>query len=89
MIQVEFLGILRGTKHERESQLWIDYLTELKIQEDQPLTLFVYPANTKAKLPDDFVKYSLRPESPLQLDPDLISRNLLFWLDEFTNIVLR
>jgi thiamine transport system substrate-binding protein len=87
--QVEFAGILRGTKHEREAQLLIDYLSDTKFQEDLPLTLFVYPANTKAKLPDDFVKYSLRPESPLQLDPDLISNNLLFWLDEFTNIVLR
>jgi thiamine transport system substrate-binding protein len=87
--QVEFAGILRGTKHEPEAQLLIDYLTDIKFQEDLPLTLFVYPANSKAKLPDNFVKYSLRPESPLQLDPDLISNNLLFWLDEFTNIVLR
>ena len=87
--QVEFAGILRGTKHERESQLLIDYLTDIKFQEDLPLTLFVYPANVNAKLPDDFVKYSLRPESPLQLDPDLISRSLLIWLDEFTNIMLR
>ena len=87
--QVEFAGILRGTKHEREAQLLIDYLTDIKFQEDLPLTLFVYPANNKAKLPEDFVKYSLRPESPLQLDRDLISSNLLFWFDEFTNIVLR
>ena len=87
--QVEFAGILRGTKHKPEAQLLIDYLTDIKFQEDLPLTLFVYPANSKAKMPDDFVKYSLRPESPLQLDPDLISNNLLFWLDEFTNIVLR
>ena len=87
--QVEFAGILRGTKHEREAQLLIDYLTDVKFQEDLPLTLFVYPANKKAKLPEDFVKYSLRPESPLQLDPDLISRSLLIWLDEFTDIVLR
>lgn len=87
--QVEFAGILRGTKHEREAQLLIDYLTDIKFQEDLPLTLFVYPVNNKAKLPEDFVKYSLRPESPLQLDPELISRNLLIWLDEFTNIVLR
>ena len=87
--QVEFAGILRGTKHESEAKLLIDYLTDLKFQEDLPLTLFVYPANNNAKLPDDFVKYSLRPESPLQLDPELISRSLLIWLDEFTNIMLR
>jgi len=87
--QVEFAGILRGTKHESEARQLIDYLSDVKFQEDLPLTLFVYPANKLAKLPDDFVKYSLRPESPLRLDPDLIARSLLIWLDQFTNIVLR
>ncbi len=87
--QVEFAGVLRGTKHERESQLLIDFLTDVKFQEDLPLTLFVYPVNKNAKLPEDFLKYSLRPESPLQLDPDLIANNLLNWLETFTNIVLR
>ena len=87
--QVEFAGVLRGTKHEREAQLLIDFLTDVKFQENLPLTLFVYPVNKNAKLPEDFLKYSLRPESPLQLDPDLIANNLLNWLETFTNIVLR
>ena len=87
--QVEFAGVLRGTKHEREAQLLIDYLTGVKFQEDLPLTLFVYPANTKAKLPAEFLKYSLRPELPLQLDPELIAKNRTTWLDTFTSKVLR
>ena len=87
--QVEFAGILRGTKHLREAQLLIDYLTGIAFQEDLPLTLFVYPTNTKATLPIEFVKYSLRPESPLQLDPLLIAKQMTAWLDIFTNIVLR
>ena len=87
--QVEFAGVLRGTKHEREAQLLIDFLTDVKFQEDLPLTLFVYPVNKNAELPEDFLKYSMRPESPLQLDPDLIAKNLLNWLETFTNIVLR
>ena len=87
--QVEFAGVLRGTKHEREAQLLIDYLTGVKFQEDLPLTLFVYPANTKAKLPAEFLKYSLRPELPLQLDPKLIAERRTAWLDKFTNTVLR
>jgi thiamine transport system substrate-binding protein len=87
--QVEFAGVLRGTKHEREAQLLIDYLTGIKFQEDLPLTLFVYPANTKAKLPTEFIKYSLRPELPLQLDPKLIAERRTAWLDMFTDTVLR
>ena len=87
--QVEFAGVLRGTKHEREAQLLIDYLTSVTFQEDLPLTLFVYPANTKAKLPAEFLKYSLRPELPLQLDPKLIAAQRTVWLDIFTNTVFR
>ena len=87
--QVEFAGVLRGTKHEREAQLLIDYLTGVKFQEDLPLTLFVYPANKKAVLPAEFLRYSLRPELPLQIDPKLIAENLTTWLDIFTNKVLR
>ena len=87
--QVEFAGVLRGTKHEREAQLLIDYLTGVKFQEDLPLTLFVYPANKKAVLPAEFLRYSLRPELPLQIDPKLIAENLTAWLDIFTNKVLR
>lgn len=87
--QVEFAGVLRGTKHEREAQLLIDYLTGVTFQEDLPLTLFVYPANTKAKLPAEFLKYSMRPELPLQIDPKLIAENRTKWLDIFTDKVLR
>lgn len=87
--QVEFAGVLRGTKHEREAQLLIDYLTGVTFQEDLPLTLFVYPANTKAKLPAEFLKYSMRPELPLQIDPQLIAENRTKWLDIFTDKVLR
>ena len=84
-----FAQVLRGTKHEREAQLLIDYLTGVKFQEDLPLTLFVYPANKKAVLPAEFLRYSLRPELPLQIDPKLIAENLTAWLDIFTNKVLR
>ncbi|MEY3414343.1 MAG: hypothetical protein RJA79_1218 [Actinomycetota bacterium] len=87
--QVEFAGVMRGTKHEREAQLLIDYLTGVKFQEDLPLTLFVYPANKKAVLPAEFLRYSLRPELPLQIEPKLIAENLTTWLDIFTNKVLR
>ncbi len=87
--QVEFAGVLRGTKHQREAEMLIDYLTGVVFQQDLPLTLFVYPTNTKATLPAEFVKYSMRPESPLQLDPQLIATQRTVWLDKFTNTVLR
>jgi len=86
--QVEYAGILRGTKHETEARLLIDYLTNVAFQNDLPLTQFVYPVNTSAVLPEAFTMYSLRPENPLSLEPQIIAQNRTAWLDEWTRIVL-
>lgn len=87
--QVEYVGVLRGTKHEAEAQLLVDYLTDLTFQNDLPLTQFVYPVNINATLPEAFTKYSLRPENPLTLEPSVIAEHRTAWLDEWTQIVLR
>lgn len=87
--QVEYAGVLRGTPHQVEARLLIDYLTDVLFQNDLPLTQFVYPVNTNATLPEIFTKYSLRPESPLSLEPNVIAEHRTAWLDEWTQIVLR
>lgn len=87
--QVEYAGVLRGTKHEAEAQLLVDYLADVTFQNDLPLTQFVYPVNINSTLPDAFTKYSLRPENPLTLEPNFIAEHRTAWLDEWTQIVLR
>ena len=87
--QIEYVGILRGTKHEAEAKLLIDYLTDLTFQNDLPLTQFVFPVNNGAVLPEAFTKYALRPENPLRLEADVIATNRTAWLDEWSAIVLK
>lgn len=87
--QVEYVGVLRGTQHQAEARLLVDYLTDVKFQSDLPLTQFVYPVNLSAILPEAFTKYSLRPENPLTLEPSVIAEHRTAWLDEWTQIVLR
>ncbi len=87
--QVEYVGVLRGTQHQAEARLLVDYLTDIAFQSDLPLTQFVYPVNMNVTLPDAFTKYSLRPENPLSLDPNVIAEHRTAWLDEWTQIVLR
>ncbi len=53
-----------------------------------PLNMFVYPVNTKATLPDEFVKYSVVPDDPLTLPPDEIAKDRDTWIDEWTSTVL-
>ncbi len=87
--QVEFAGVLRGTKHEPEAQQLVDFLAGERFQRELPLTLFVYPARLGVELPKEFTEYAVVPDAPLTVDPATITANRADWLDEWTQIVLR
>ena len=81
--QVEFAGILRGTKSKTAAEKLIDYLTGPTFQADLPLTLFVNPANTTVKLPKVFTDFAAKPTNPLTVAPADIEANRTTWLKEW------
>jgi thiamine transport system substrate-binding protein len=87
--QVEFVGILQGTKQRSLAEKLIDYMLSVPFQEDIPGQMFVYPVNSQAKLPDVFVKYAQAPEQPARMDMAEISRNRDTWIQAWTETVLR
>jgi thiamine transport system substrate-binding protein len=87
--QIEFAGILRGTRHLEAARALVDELLSPRVQEDLPLTLFVEPANSRAALPEVFTQYASRPETPWTLPPADIAANRLEWIDAWTSVVLR
>ena len=87
--QYEFAGILRGTEHEQAAGLLIDFLVSPTFQNDLPLTQFVWPINTTAEVPREFLDYALRPENPLMIDSATIAARRAEWLDQFSDIMLR
>jgi len=87
--QVEFVGILNGTRHEDEARKFVDFLIDESFQADMPLNMFVFPARTGVPLPDVFAKFAARPEQPLAVAPDEIAEHRDEWIEEWTNVVLR
>jgi thiamine transport system substrate-binding protein len=87
--QIEFAGVLRGTKYPDAAKALIDELIGVRVQEDLPLTLFVEPVVTDAALPEVFVRHSVRPTEPWTVDPAAIAANRLAWIDAWTSVVLR
>lgn len=87
--QIEFVGILATTEHEAEAQEFVDFLLSPTFQEDLPLTMFVFPVNEDAELPEVFVEHAIRPDEPLQMDPEVIGANRETWIEEWTATVLR
>jgi len=86
--QTEYVGVLRGTRNPGLARALVDYLLDVPFQESMPLSLFVFPVNPQAKLPDLFTKFAVRAASPLTLDPDVIAENRDKWLDEWRAIAL-
>jgi thiamine transport system substrate-binding protein len=87
--QVEFVGILTGTRQRALAEKFIDFMLSVPFQEDMPLQMFVYPVLPEAKLPDAFVKYAQVPQQPAVLDPVQISANRSAWIEAWTEAVLR
>ncbi len=87
--QVEFTGVLRGTKHETEARELVDFLISARFQGELPLSQFVYPARKGVALPDEFTKFTVVPSTTLSLDAATIAADRQQWQDEWTNIVLR
>ena len=86
--QIEFVGILKGTKQRALAEKFIDFMLSVKFQEDMPLNMFVFPANSKAKIPDAFHQFVQIPEKPASLAPEVISTNRDAWIEQWRKTVL-
>jgi len=86
--QVEYAGVLRGTDDADAAQQLLDFLLGVEFQESMPLSLFVFPVNPDAALPEVFEKWAVRPRSPLTIPPAEIQANRGSWLETWRAIAL-
>ncbi len=87
--QIEFVGILRGTENEEGARELIDFMLSPRFQEEVPLSMFVFPVISGARLPPEFRKFAVVPDDPLELPPEEIEANRDRWVKEWTRLVLR
>ena len=87
-LQIEGIGILKGTKNEELAQKFIDFALDLPFQEDIPGRMFVYPVNGQAEKPD-FFKFAEVPTLTADIGPETIDAKREEWLDAWTKVVLR
>lgn len=86
--QTEYVGILRGTGNPNLARRLVEYLLDVPFQESMPTSLFVFPVNPAATLPEVFQRWAVRAEEPLTLPADEIEANRETWLDDWRAIAL-
>ncbi len=87
--QIEFVGILKGTKNRDLAEKWVDFMLSKRFQEDIPLQMFVYPVAQAAKWPEVFVKFGQPPAQAFVLTPEQIDQGREQWIEAWTQIVLK
>lgn len=87
--QIEFVGILKGTQNRDLAEKWVDFMLSTAFQEDMPLQMFVFPANQKAKLPQEFVNFTTIPTETAEVSPEDIAAQREAWIKAWTETVLR
>jgi thiamine transport system substrate-binding protein len=87
--QIEFVGILKGTKNLDLAEKWVDFMLSTPFQEDMPLQMYVFPVNQNAKLDANFQKFLAIPQNPAYVSPQDIAANRETWINAWTTTVLR
>ena len=87
-LQIEGMGILKGSKNAALAQRFIDFALDTEFQEDFPDKMFVYPVNTQAQTPD-FFRFAEVPTLPADISPATIDEKREEWIAAWTKVVLR
>jgi len=87
--QVEFIGILKGTQNRALAEKFVDFMLDWRFQEDMPLQMFVYPVNSEARLPEEFIYYAQPAVEPARLSPEDMAAHREEWIQAWDEIVLR
>ena len=88
-LQIEGAGILKGTRHRKAAEAFIDFMLSRTFQEDMPMNMFVYPVIQGATVPPAFREYSSVPSAKqtASLSPAAIDQGEKRWIQQWTEVV--
>ncbi len=87
-VQIEGMGIVKGTKNRKRAEEFIEFSLTEEFQKEIPFNQFMFPVNKNVELPQAFQDYALQPETQLELDPELVDEKQEEWISEWEKIML-
>ncbi len=87
--QVEYAGVLTGTKKPELARAFIDFMLSPDFQSDIPLNMYVFPASNAATIPEVFSDNAAEVTDAITIEPAEIAANREQWVQEWTDVVLR
>lgn len=85
--QIEYAGIVAGTEVRAAAEQVVDLLLSTDFQDDIAVSMFVFPANEEAALPEAFVEHAVIPADPLTIPSSQIETNVNRWIQEWAEVM--
>jgi thiamine transport system substrate-binding protein len=86
--QTEYAGVLEGAANPDGAQKLLDFLLSDEVQEDIPVTMYMYPVSPTAALPEDWTAFAPLATDPFDVAPAEISKNREAWLALWSETVI-
>ncbi|MET9329063.1 thiamine ABC transporter substrate-binding protein [Tsukamurella sp. NPDC003166] len=87
--QVEYAGVLRGTKNPDGARKLIDFLLTPAVQATIPDEMYVYPVTRGVALPDSWAKYAPVPPKAATLPADRLADERDGWVRQWRQLMGR
>lgn len=85
--QVEYAGVLAGTKNAAAAQKVVDFLLSTDFQAQIPAEMYMYPVDKSVPLPADWSKFAPVAPHPEKLDAATINANRSTWLTDWSDLM--
>jgi len=86
--QVEYAGVLDGAANPEGAQLLVDFLLSTRVQESIPTSMYVYPVDPRAELPDTWRRFAPLAEDPYTVGAEAIDDNREEWIQQWSEVVV-
>jgi thiamine transport system substrate-binding protein len=89
-LQIEGIGILKGTKNRDLARKFVDFMLQREVQSDFPTRMWVYPVNPTATL-DPVFRFAQKPTvaQTATLSSTTILKNASAYIDAWTKVVVQ
>ena len=87
--QVEYIGILKGTRNPDGARKLVDFMLSQTVQKELPSSMYVYPVQNGTPLPDGWQQRAPVPAWRVSLPPEYIAANAEKWQDQWRTAVGR
>ncbi|KQY22083.1 ABC transporter substrate-binding protein [Cellulomonas sp. Root485] len=86
--QTEYAGVLEGAANPDGAQQLLDFLLSDEVQDDIPVSMYMYPVSPTATLPEEWTAFAPLATDPFEVAPEDISQNREAWLALWSETVI-